>query len=420
MFLFFLQLQLQSYSEFVSEFVSEQTHKLDQLNSAVQRENSQQQTRMSGHHDALLTTLENQKTLSEQLRASMVAEMDVLIQRSLRQQQEQLGASIALVSKGMETSAESQQAHTDLMHREISGLSSNLSRLTDSTERRATNTTTSIDTMLTQHEKASGEQEESIQRIITELENGVTNMKQMTESHTDNHSTELQSISSTFTNHCQLKENEMEAHVSGVLESCSTLHSSLDSLASSGVSQSATQWTQDTATLSSAISEFTNSQETAIAAAEKSVSHYIAEELAVDVPTGKTPQRRDFSYPQQLAHTRPHTDLLRDFQPCFTLPPLPESDSEEEEVKEEGSTVSEMLPSLDLSQDSSEVESFETTTTSVDSSMSRTDMAADQERKENTVSSRCTPAFSKIPARKKHVAGSRSTGGKKRPLTVKN
>ena len=80
-----------------------------------------------------------------------------------------------------------------------------------------------------------------------------------------------------------------QAHVSGVLESCSTLHSSLDSLASSGVSQSATQWTQDTATLSSAISEFTNSQETAIAAAEKSVSHYIAEELAVDVPTGICP-----------------------------------------------------------------------------------------------------------------------------------
>ena len=33
----------------------------------------------------------------QQLRVSMMAEMDVLIQRTLRQQQEQLGASIALV-----------------------------------------------------------------------------------------------------------------------------------------------------------------------------------------------------------------------------------------------------------------------------------------------------------------------------------
>ena len=83
-----------------------------------------------------------------------------------------------------------------------------------------------------------------------------------------------------------LRTLSSQTHVSGMLESYSTLHSSLDSLASSGVSQPATQWTQDTATLSSAISEFTNSQETAIAAAEKSVSHYIAEELSVDVPTG--------------------------------------------------------------------------------------------------------------------------------------
>lgn len=42
------------------------------------------------------------------------------------------------------------------------------------------------------------------------------------------------------------------------------------------------------------------------------------------------------------------------------------------------------------------------------------------ECKENTAVSRHTPAFSKIPARRKYVAGSKSTGAKKRPLTVKN
>ena len=79
----------------------------------------------------------------------MMAEMDVLIQRTLRQQQEQLGASIALVrrlatptgpviehlqtymctcihvciiytvkvNKGLEKTAESQQAHADLIHK---------------------------------------------------------------------------------------------------------------------------------------------------------------------------------------------------------------------------------------------------------------------------------------------------------------
>ena len=96
----------------------------------------------------------------------------------------------------------------------------------------------------------------------------------------------------------------------------------------------------------------------------------------IAVYTGKTPQRRDFSYPQHLAQTRPHSDVLRAFQPSISLPPLPESDSEEEE--EVSSPLgcrlalshfvlqkSEVLPSFDLSQDTSEVESLETTTTSV-------------------------------------------------------
>lgn len=143
----------------------------------------------------------------------------------------------------------------------------------------------------------------------------------------------------------------LQAHVSVMMESCSTLHSSLDSMATSGVSQSASQWKDDAASLSSAIGKFADSQGTGIAAAAKIVSHYISEDLAVDLPTGthiatltcivqatscefsspgKTPQRREFSYPQHLAQTRPHSDLLRDFQPSITLPPLPESDTEEE------------------------------------------------------------------------------------------
>ena len=36
-------------------------------------------------------------------------------------------------------------------------------------------------------------------------------------------------------------------------------------------------------------------------------------------------------YPRDLARTRPDSELLRDFHPTVSLPPLPESDSEEEE-----------------------------------------------------------------------------------------
>ena len=53
----------------------------------------------------------------------------------------------------------------------------------------------------------------------------------------------------------------------------------------------------------------------------------------------------------------------------------------------------------------------------VDSSLS---VVTEQERKENAAFSRHTPAISKIPARKKYASGSKSTSGKKRPLTVKN
>ena len=74
--------------------------------------------------------------------------------------------------------------------------------------------------------------------------------------------------------------------MSKVVESVSSLRSSLVSLARDGVSEAASQWTEDTATLSSAVLTFADSQKTSVAAAGKTVSRYVSQEMAVDVPTG--------------------------------------------------------------------------------------------------------------------------------------
>lgn len=64
----------------------------------------------------------------------MMAEMELLVERTMRQQQEQLGANLSLVSMnqcvdqtvlcfdtqvnvGLKRTAECQQAHTDFLHR---------------------------------------------------------------------------------------------------------------------------------------------------------------------------------------------------------------------------------------------------------------------------------------------------------------
>ena len=57
-------------------------------------------------------------------------------------------------------------------------------------------------------------------------------------------------------------------------------------MATNGVSQPASQWKDDSASLSSTIGKFADSQRTGIAAAAKTVSQYISEGLAVDLPTG--------------------------------------------------------------------------------------------------------------------------------------
>ncbi|KAK2712585.1 hypothetical protein QYM36_011315 [Artemia franciscana] len=47
---------------------------------------------------------------------------------------------------------------------------------------------------------------------------------------------------------------------------------------------------------------------------KEEVEKFLTEDLACDVPTGQTPQRREFSYPRVLAQTSPHAKILERFK----------------------------------------------------------------------------------------------------------
>ncbi|XP_046563790.1 kinesin-like protein KIF11-B [Haliotis rubra] len=64
------------------------------------------------------------------------------------------------------------------------------------------------------------------------------------------------------------------------------------------------------------------------------VDKFMAEELHKDIPTGQTPQRRDFSYPRALSKTDPHDALLKEFRDHQQADPLAVSLSDALEAAE--------------------------------------------------------------------------------------
>ena len=158
-------------------------------------------------------------------------------------------------------------------------------------------------------------------------------------------------------------------------------------------------------------------------------------------------------YPRDLAHSRPDSELLRDFRPSISLPPLPESNSENEEVSKPSESINvrlSMLLSLLVYRRTLLVKSCRRliclktavrwrawrppphqyvaqyltgyllmlSSLQVDSIVSfRTDLS-ETVCKENMAKK--TPAVGKLPGKRRYASSSKSTGSKKRPLTVKN
>ncbi|KAJ8025345.1 Kinesin-like protein KIF11 [Holothuria leucospilota] len=98
-------------------------------------------------------------------------------------------------------------------------------------------------------------------------------------------------------------------------------------------------WIETVNEYSSIASDSSKTQLSTISKVDDRMSRFLQQDIQEDVPTGTTPQRRDFTYPRTLEATEPHDILLRKFRMEQKLEeaihvPLPDM-SEEISVKVE-------------------------------------------------------------------------------------
>lgn len=70
------------------------------------------------------------------------------------------------------------------------------------------------------------------------------------------------------------------------------------------------------------VTEYSQSVSSELKTRTDDVESFLQSELRKDIPTGKTPQRKDFVYPKQLVKTDDHDELLGKFRTEYKPDPL--------------------------------------------------------------------------------------------------
>ena len=104
-----------------------------------------------------------------------------------------------------------------------------------------------------------------------------------------------------------------QSHTGDISTKCTAIQSCIDGLVVDGIPAATQQWTTAVSDQKAALGVSLDAQQSALNAAEGAVTRFVTEELMADLPTGTTPQRRGFSYPHTLSHTKPHSVLLEEY-----------------------------------------------------------------------------------------------------------
>lgn len=105
-----------------------------------------------------------------------------------------------------------------------------------------------------------------------------------------------------------------QAHSGDVGSQCNTIQHRLSDMNLEGITASSKQWTVALNDQVSVLEASLTSQQAALSSAQTAVERFVTEELMDDLPTGTTPQRRGYSYPHILTHTKPHSELLEKYR----------------------------------------------------------------------------------------------------------
>ncbi|XP_033757276.1 kinesin-like protein KIF11-A [Pecten maximus] len=219
-----------------------------------------------------------------------------------------------------------------------------------------------------------------LSQVLTEVEKCTGTCEDIKQKHNEMNSNtqqvwtqHLSSITEKITEHRETIQLGQERHRTLTQTLVSESQSHTDSLVSQikGNIQEWTTQTQDRQTDIETQAQFTadwsNNLSADLQKHSGDVESFLYEELRKDIPTGKTPQRRNISYPLQLTKTSEHDLLLNDFRANYDTDPLATNLSSSLDAVAETSRVSKASETEEVESAPSEVGSESSHTSGVSS-----------------------------------------------------
>nr|CAC20783.1 kinesin-like boursin [Paracentrotus lividus] len=166
------------------------------------------------------------------------------------------------------------------------------------------------------HEKTVG-QVEDIRKYNASLEESVTShtntLIERQTHYTQEVCEKVKGHMDEVTQHVTKQEADTEAMTNEHLASSETLSTTVDKQLTE-MDCTVGQWTEKSKTRSEELTTWTEEMEGTMENGLKRVETFLTQDLKEDVPTGTTPQRKQYSYPRDLTSTEPHDIILNRFR----------------------------------------------------------------------------------------------------------
>jgi kinesin family protein 11 len=305
--------QMDRFESSLCQLECDQLSRLKQLETMINasfKDGNNEVEALNMKMDAILSEQEQQH---QAIFDDIAMQMNSLMDRAKQSLAKQLDVKINEVKAQLECNSMKHQEDSQSISKCIGGLVDNVSQFKESSNLELTTNVHHIEGLVTQSEENIRNESELLNDVRCEVSSTFGAVQEMT-NRFDHH---VKSCSSQLVNSLRDQEDSLDQMMKADCDNVMTIGdktlSNLGVLLTEGVTEAVDGWKREVDECNERCLKDYSDNDHRLSDLKQTIDHFVSDEFKEDIPTGVTPQRRQFHYPRILTQTKPHPQLIQEF-----------------------------------------------------------------------------------------------------------
>lgn len=302
------------YNDIVCQFESSQSEKLREMESAIEKNKEEQSNKLDSMSLKMDSALSKQDSLQQQMFDELSRTVSQWISTAKQAVTIQQQTHNNELKEGLKECRAGHQEISSSLHQSVNDIRSNVCQFKAASTDVTGTAVQQLDQLLAESKSYQEKEKELLDKTQSGIDSGLKSLKQISTDFNVSLRSQRDDLINLLEEQTNVSTATITSQCGNVTDIASETQSSMSHTFNENTLKMSQDWQEKLAGNRQDFEKRMGERDSDISQLKEAVDQFMSIDLKEDIPTGVTPQRRQFTYPRVISQTKPHSDLLHEYR----------------------------------------------------------------------------------------------------------